>query len=176
MHPSVRHRFLAYTIDLLVAYGCVLAMVLAANLVVVEVFNLPGPAEKRILNSYWQAIHPMAVWVFFCYLFYSNYFLQGRSLGCICFDFSISTSTGGGKVRELTFAESLLRSLAQVLCLISLKVFVYLPFLLFPLLRKDQRGVADILSQSQSFLDALPRHRQQQQSVEVVEEELKRAA
>lgn len=149
MRPAIPQRLAAYSIDFTVAYVCVWATFAAFRTMIQEVFQLPLALESAIFNSLREWTWPLSLWALFSYLFYCNYFRQGKSLGCICLDFTILSK----QRRELTLRESLVRSGLQALAPIALGTVIYAPLLLIPLIRKDRQGVADIFSGSHSYLD-----------------------
>ena len=149
MKPSIFQRFAAYTIDFMVAYACVWTSAHAFSVGISDVFQFPIALKYSILKSSKEMVGPLFFWAFFCYLFFSNYFRQGRSLGCICLNFTVLSKQRS----ELTFKESLVRSGLQTLAPIALASVIYAPLLLIPLIRKDGRGVVDLFSNSRGFLD-----------------------
>ena len=154
MKPSIFHRFMAYLVDLSVGYLCALAAIRAASIVITDVFQFGVATEYRLMASFQETMIPLTFVAVFAYFFYVNYFMKGKSLGCIYFNFTVLNNN----YQNLTFKESLARSGIQTLFLIAWNIIIYAPLLLLPLFRKDRKGMADLFSNSQCYRDQFLSH------------------
>ena len=133
----------------MITLGLVHSVIESAEIVVRDVFELAPSVQYQILLSYAESSDLFTFIMLLGYFFYANYFMEGKSLGCICLNFTVLSSDN----QALTFRQSLIRSSLQALYLPVLMTLIYSPLLLLPFLRKDHKGLADLLSSTGSYED-----------------------
>ena len=142
-------RFTAYWIDVNIAFLLAASVVYAAKILTLQVFHFHPNVKHHLFADYDELLTPLVFLFLAGYFCYANYFAQGRSLGCICFNFSIISQND----QPMTWPKALIRGLVQTLYLAITFTIVLIPLLLIPLLRKDRRGLADLLSATRSLRD-----------------------
>ena len=142
-------RFTAYWIDVNVAFLLAASVVYAAKMLTLQVFHFHPSIRHHVFADYNELLNPLVFLFLAGYFCYANYFAQGRSLGCICLNFSIISQND----QPMTWPKALTRGLVQTLYLAVTFTIVLIPLLLIPLLRKDRRGLADLLSATRSLRD-----------------------
>ena len=130
-------------------FSFVRAVTESVQVMVNNVFDLSPLVGYQIFLSYEGSSVLFTFMAFLGYFFYANYFMEGKSLGCICLNFTVFSFQN----QALTFRQSLVRSSLQALFLPAVMTVIYSPLLLLPLLRKDQRGLPDLLSSTGSYED-----------------------
>ena len=152
MSPRLVVRMSAYLIDLTASFLCSAAVIGAVGATVTGVFDFPLPLKRELLASYKESLFLLTASTFFLSLLYSNYFLRGRSLGCLFLDLKVKglKTDENGDQRPLSFLQSVVRSFVQVSFLFS--TFL-IPLLFLPLMRKDKKSLADLFSSSLSSVD-----------------------
>ncbi|MCY4643981.1 MAG: RDD family protein [Bacteriovoracales bacterium] len=151
MSARISRRFFAYCMDFMVVFFLVQAVWVASESMV-YLFEWPFELRRYVLSSLQEMEWPLLIGGLMAYFFHANYFMEGKSLGGLFFDL-VAREKGG---QALSAKQSLARSAVLGLLPLVLSHIISSFLLLIPFVRKDKRGLADILSFSQSYEGDIP--------------------
>ena len=142
-------RLGAYLLDVGVVYIVLLGMSLGYDTLLEGLFQVPPLLRVQALMSIQESAPMLFSVMFFAYLFYCNYFAEGKSFGCLYYDFVVVGAEG----KKPSGRQSFLRSVSQTSLLLCLWYPSFFLLALLPLVLKEHRSVADVISRSLSLLD-----------------------
>lgn len=110
-------------------------------------FQLPYKMQQKLMTQITLMDFAMAPIVFISYFLISYYMADGKTVGKLLFKLSVAKNNLGADHLP-SFKESLLRTLGYVICYLSAGVLFAVPFL-----RKDRRGIPDMISGTRVYSD-----------------------
>jgi uncharacterized RDD family membrane protein YckC len=140
-HRHIRRRMLAFVIDL-ICVGLIKKVVFGAYQGFIHLAFLSNSSlETKLLNDLSEVRTPVSLLLFIGYFVFSFYMTNGRTIGTATMKIMVVREGFPKSKHHLSFADTIIRSIALVSCYILLG----LPFLL-AMIRIDGKGLPDILS------------------------------
>lgn len=145
MLRDLNKRASAYLIDLsvgfTVTYLCMFAVMQAAK---TYFHNLEPMQEAILLIQLQKNVGILFIFNFFSYLMLSNFWGNGRSLGCVLCDLAVVNENR----TEITFEQAFKRTIVQCLYLAAIVSIVLIPLLIIPFFRKSKLSLSDSISKT----------------------------
>jgi len=154
--PIIYRRVFAFTIDLIAVDSLRHAFFVGHAIFVKTYFSFLTPKNKdQLLYNVFKIDFIVFILVFMAYFTVSTYLSQGKTLGKLLMklkvvnypDLRMAQSENlkmHYQTKDTTFLQCFLRSLGQLISYLSLGALFFINFL-----RKDHRGLADFLSDSE---------------------------
>lgn len=105
-------------------------------------YHLHPEYRLKIVYGYTNMIFPTFTILLFTYFLFSFYWGEGKTIGCLL----LNLVTVNSEQRSLSFKEAFVRSFFHSFYFFSAVTLLTVPLLLIPFLRKDKKGLSDILS------------------------------
>jgi uncharacterized RDD family membrane protein YckC len=142
-HSLLKKRTVAFTIDLALIVGInYFLMASFTNFLKVVFFHFPIKTQLMLIHKFNLINSVSVVSVLFAYFTIFHYVTNGKTMGKMFMEIEVKSPRG-----ELTLLDSIKRTLAYVGCV----WFASIPFVL-PYLRKDQKSLADLFSNTEVIL------------------------
>ncbi len=144
---KLKKRFYAFCTDLFFIGIIQKALVLSYMVFVNDsFFKAPARVKEVLVDNLYQMRLQTLVFTFFSYFLISLYLGHGKTIGKTIFNLRVVSHEGDPY--ELSFMESFMRTMGYTTCYVAYSILFALVFL-----RKDERGIPDLFSQTEVLTD-----------------------